>query len=242
MESTKRKAKNQKRRKQQKRKVEQLKRVGTYKKPRREPAGPVAAIDPPGDHSDHSPPPEEKTQNPQFGKYTATILKLMEPTVLEEDIEVKMFLKTVLEIMKKEANYEEDEDAISKVQQTEKQCGKFFSLLEKKNLPKEMAQKILEIKTKLVLQEYNEANAVYLELAIGKTAWPSNAPDSNIIANEEIGSILPAIKRLMTFWEQVIAPKFVTLEQKEENEFKQGLRDKKLHLEKEKEQQQEQLS
>jgi len=135
------------------------------------------------------------------------VLSFRKATEQSREQEVKDFFKTILDIMKKEANtYFGDEDA-SKFHQTELSCGKLFQMLDKKDVSKEILRNLSTIKRKLVMQEYDEAQGVYFSLTIGNAPWPTMLGSKNILEDEEKRKTLQAIKRLMTFFQQRMAPK-----------------------------------
>jgi hypothetical protein len=141
-------------------------------------------------------------------KFKDLVLKFRKPTLLDREEELKEFFKTILSIMKKEEKYFED-DQMRKMQQTELQIGKLFQMLEKKHVSKEVLRALSVIKRKLVMQEYNEALGEYFSLTIGKAPWPTALGSKNVLEDEEKRKTLQAIKRLMTFFQEKMAPKFI---------------------------------
>jgi len=157
--------------------------------------------------SSPSPSPEPEKPPEPVNKYKDLVLKFRNATEQSREQEVKDFFKTILDIMKKEAiTYFGDED-VNKYHQTELSCGKLFQMLDKKDVSKEILRNLSTIKRKLVMQEYDEAQGVYFSLTIGNAPWPTMLGSKNILEDEEKRKTLQAIKRLMTFFQQRMAPK-----------------------------------
>jgi len=158
------------------------------------------------------PPPSPTKEQPDAppDKYRDMILEFRKPSMLSRENEVKEFFKTILALMKEECqNYFGEEDT-NKFHQTELSCGKLFLLLDKKDVSKEILRDLCTIKRKLVMQEYDEAQGVYFALTIGNAPWPTMLGSKSILEDEEKRKTLQAIKRLMTFFQQRIAPKPIT--------------------------------
>jgi len=164
---------------------------------------------------------ETISEEPQGEEYNYIIKEFKDNLDLSKEQSLKLFFERILGIMQQQAqekkDYRDEEEKINelkKIAETEAACVKIFKMLTKKKMPKEILKMLLLIKTKLLVQNYHEADQTYFTLTIGNSTWPTGS--HAILDSDEKRSILQAIKRMMTFWTTKMFPLFITAEQKEE--------------------------
>jgi len=142
-------------------------------------------------------------------RYRDFVLRFRQYTPAKKEDEISGFFGAVLDIMRQEL--QEKDEATKQMQQTEVCCAKLFSLLQERALPKQVVRGLSNVKQHLVAQQFDEANQIYFSLTIGNAPWPSS--DSTSLDTEKL-PILQAVKRLMTFFEEKIAPPFFSVDRK----------------------------